>query len=151
MIDEFLSSYFCNDPQKQSDLMQLVISEFLTFDIKRQAFDFIIDKNFTEFRTKNPDFSNKINNLMKQRNILAHWMTDTSEDGIKIFEKGELRFVRFKSKSKNSSNFKLYSQDEVNVWIKTSNDIANILLDFLNANNPSESASGATSETSTGL
>lgn len=149
LIDEFLSRYFCgNDPDKKRDLMELIICEPLNFDIKRLAFIEIVKKEYQDFLIKNPSFKSDIDSIMKDRNILAHWLLDTSENGTTAMSRGEIMFVRFKVKTEKAVNTKIFDQGKIDELKDKIKAVVNGLSELLISMGPSNSASGAASEPS---
>lgn len=146
MIDEFLSSYFCDTPEKKKSLMENLISEFLTFDLKRQVFENVVDPNFIK---ENPLLISNLILLMKHRNVVAHWIMDTSDEGLKYFDKGERAFIRFKTKTKNTPNTKVYNQKTINDILKKAEETIKSLSALILSKESSNPGSGATSGQST--
>ena len=69
--------------------------------IKKTVFCLIIEKRYPEFIKKHPKLSADLSDIGTSRNILAHWLLDTSDSGV---ESNEFRFVKIKNVS-NSEPF----------------------------------------------
>ncbi|MCW3106442.1 MAG: hypothetical protein JWQ09_948 [Segetibacter sp.] len=102
-IDDYLAWYFSGNDKQRVDLLNLVFSVKETpFDFKRQIFEFIIERDYNDTYIANKQVFKNIEYIMKERNILAHYLLDTSEAGIdKFIATKELEFVKFKGKTEN--------------------------------------------------
>lgn len=109
VIDEYLTNYFCGeDEEKRKVLMySLFGTNRITLDSKRQLFEDIIKKDKPDFVKKHPYLKKDLIYIAEQRNILAHYMLNSSDDGINNHDshiefvnfKGERKIIRFEEKT----------------------------------------------------
>lgn len=99
LMDEFLSRHFCSDTEKKKEFFELIIAtERMSFSSKIQIFEFIFKKHHATLTTKFPKIFSDIKNLNDERNIVAHYLLDTSPNGKKVFEEaGIIGFVKFRN------------------------------------------------------
>jgi len=98
-IDEALSRHFCSDPKKRLEIMQVVFgTDRLGFSNKVSMFQFICETHYSDFLKENPKMLSELKSLIEERNIVAHYMLDTSDEAGGAFLNGELRFIKFQNK-----------------------------------------------------
>lgn len=98
-MSEYISRYFTKIEEKRNDLMNLFLCEKVSFETKRVAFEYILKKKNPNILIEYPDMVKDIIELMNHRNIIAHYMLDSSESGISLFNKNELSFIKFSHKN----------------------------------------------------
>jgi hypothetical protein len=99
LIDEAISRHFCEDLQRKKELMELILSnERIGFYNKVQVFEYIFKTHRPEFVNANPNIFSDIKKLIDERNIVAHYLLDTSEAGKKEYiNNGKIGFVKFRN------------------------------------------------------
>ena len=120
LIDESISRHFCSDAEKKTELMELILcNERISFHSKIQVFQYIFDKHKKEFVSNNLNIFSDIKKLNDERNIIAHYLLDTSETGKKTFkETGNIGFVKFRNSTetiwRTNSDYNNYHSLTVN-------------------------------------
>ena len=99
LIDEAVSRHFCADLEKKKELIELMLSnERIGFYNKVQIFEYIFKTHRPEFVKANPNIFSDIKKLIDERNIVAHYLLDTSETGkSEYINNGKLGFVKFRN------------------------------------------------------
>jgi hypothetical protein len=102
-IDEFLAIHFCSQKDRKKELFELVLQQ-MNFINKLTIFEKLLKKHKPDFYKTHKDMiSSKdgIRWLYKYRNVLAHDLLDTTENGIKLFiqDSTVFRFYNFKNNS----------------------------------------------------
>jgi len=96
MIDKWLSEYFCNHKGRADDLFYLILChDRLGFEAKRQVFCYIVEHKCTEFFRAHPTLNKDLSFIIEQRNILAHYTIDTTDEGLDAIDVG---FLKVKNK-----------------------------------------------------
>lgn len=99
-IDEYLCLHFCKTQEQRTELMDLVFgTERMTFDLKKQIFKIISSRYHPNFSKENPIIHSDIKIIVETRNIFAHYLLDTTENGIKEFDQQDkiIGFIKFKN------------------------------------------------------
>lgn len=98
-IDEFISKYLCDTEEKQKEIFELILAnERMSFNSKIQVFEFLCKKHEKDFYNSNPDIFKDIKVLNDERNIVAHYFLDTSENGKRGFlENEKIGFIKFRN------------------------------------------------------
>ncbi|HEX7414214.1 MAG TPA: hypothetical protein VF411_09230 [Bacteroidia bacterium] len=100
-IDEYLSRYFCQEKEKQKDLFEMILGSRLSWLPKLQVFTLILETHKKEFLLKHSNFIKDLEKLSAERNIVAHSLLDTSEEGRKEYKENQsIGFVRFRDGTK---------------------------------------------------
>ncbi|NOW97959.1 hypothetical protein [Mucilaginibacter sp. SG564] len=110
-VDSYITNYFTSDETKVVDMHLLFLGDNrISFDAKRQIFihlamkyDLLWYNEYKSFRVhpepkKFYSMNNDLDYLTQQRNILAHRIVDTTEDGRLDNEK--ISFLSFKNEAK---------------------------------------------------
>jgi hypothetical protein len=120
-IDDYLSSYFCNDEIKGNELKEMLwFTERIALGGKKDIFFILIKRNKKDFLVKYPDFIDKLDKLIPHRNIFAHRSIDYSES---ILDKPHVEVV-FKRYDSGKSKPKTYTVEDVQ---NLTNDIKEVL------------------------
>jgi hypothetical protein len=99
LFDDYLSKYFCDTEERRNDLKGLILCEKVSLNDKRFVFDFLLKKKNPEVIKKYPEITKDLIAAIESRNVIAHYLLDTSEDGVKqFFEDGRIGFARFNHK-----------------------------------------------------
>ncbi|MGY4537020.1 hypothetical protein ACVW0P_001434 [Mucilaginibacter sp. UYNi724] len=94
IIDNWLAKYFCNNEKRKNEFFDLILChDRLTYSSKVAVFVFIIQSHCKDFLKTYPYLAKDLNEIAEKRNILAHWLLDTSDTGI---DKGEIHFIKAK-------------------------------------------------------
>lgn len=97
LIDKWLAKYFCNNEDRSSDLYNLILChDRLGFEAKRQVFCYIVENKCPIFFKLHPTLNKDLAYIIEQRNVLAHYLIDTTEDAINATEVG---FLKMKNKT----------------------------------------------------
>jgi len=99
LIDEIIAQHLCETREKQVEIFELILgNERMGFSNKIQVFEYIIKTYRQSLFTLNPKIFADLKNLNAERNIVAHYLLDTSENGIKVFEQNRsIGFVKFRN------------------------------------------------------
>jgi hypothetical protein len=84
--------------------MSLILcTDRITFRAKLDVFRLILIKKYPQFLADNPNFyKDLVHYTIEERNIMAHYLFDTSEGYIEKFNNGgKIGFVKFKVSSDN--------------------------------------------------
>lgn len=115
VIDNWLADFFCTNKKRSKALFELILChDRLGVEAKRQVFLFIIQNYCNDFLKEYPNTSKDLTFIIEKRNILAHWLLDTSDHGI---ESGNLKFVKFKN-STESQEFTLEIIEDMKAKLK---------------------------------
>lgn len=130
LIDETISRHFCNDIEKRKEFFELIIAnERMSFNSKIQVFEYLFRKYQKNFISNFPAVFSDIKKLNEERNIVAHYLLDTSDDGQeKMRKENKIGFVKFR----NSSETLWRDQEDINKWHLLLVKYINALQDFLN-------------------
>ena len=95
VIDDFIANYFCSDPVKRDELMELVLTnERYSLSSKIEVMVRIIKLHYKEFFNQYPNIKGELDFISEKRNVLAHVLLDTTNEGI---ENEVMGFIRFKN------------------------------------------------------
>lgn len=99
LIDEAISRHLCAEEDKKTELMELILcNEKIGFYNKILVFEYIFKKHKKNFVSNNTNIFSDLKKLIDERNIAAHFLLDTSENGRLSFqEKGIIGFVKFRN------------------------------------------------------
>jgi hypothetical protein len=115
IIDAYLACYFCNDPNKRDELNDLLFSASagsgMNFEPKRVVFAILFQKHKKDFYKENKKFFDLISSCIKHRNVIAHYLLDTSPEAIAKFSiDKKLPFIKYKEVTENV----YYSDSQLN-------------------------------------
>ena len=83
LMDEYISDYFCPEPNKKAELMDIVIcTKRITFESKAQILRCILDKKDLNNKKENKKIFNDLIDIAEKRNMLAHYMSDATDQAI---------------------------------------------------------------------
>ena len=99
LIDTYISFHFCSDKDRQKEFYELIIAnERMTFSSKIQVFEYLLKKHKKNFVSKYFAIFSDLKNLNEERNIVAHYLLDTSPEGIERYIKDKsFGFVKFRN------------------------------------------------------
>ncbi len=99
LVDEFISRHFCETREKQKEIFELILAnERMGLGNKIQVFEFIIKTHKKECLALNPSIFADLKKLSDERNIVAHYLLDTSKNGRKVFQESKrIGFVKFRN------------------------------------------------------
>lgn len=99
MIDGYLANYFCTTSKSKKSLKELILcTDRITFGNKREVFQFILETENPAFLKKHPNFLKNITEIIKERNIVAHYWLNTSDEAIsKIETEPTIELIKFKN------------------------------------------------------
>jgi hypothetical protein len=124
LIDNYITSYFCSDEVKKKEFFEMISSERLSFDAKRQILLFLLETHNEDFYKTHKESLGYLQIIMRQRNVLAHYMLDTSIEGREFYKKGEIVFVRFLNKKENIH----HTTETINLLKKQIDECVKVLL-----------------------
>ncbi len=129
LIDESISRHFCTTTDKQKEFFELIIAnERMTLNSKIQVFEFIFKKHHNDLIKSVSEIFSDLKKLNEERNIVAHYLLDTSEDGRKMFNDfKKIGFVKFR----NSTETLWRSNDDVNKWHELTRKYIRFMEEFL--------------------
>jgi hypothetical protein len=109
-IDTYISKYFCKDPDKQKELMELIIcTDRITFSSKQQVLKVLLEKNNPNFLNDNENILKDITTITEHRNIFAHYWLVTSDEMAKWVNEKKTVFIKFK----NTIDYIEYDKDKM--------------------------------------
>lgn len=99
LIDEFLGRFFCSDPTRQAVLFDALLgTERITFENKRQIFQFVCERHYVQIKKENKDLFKDISTIIEHRNVLAHNLLNTTIDGYnKFISNKSISVIKFKN------------------------------------------------------
>ncbi|MDP4131124.1 MAG: hypothetical protein Q8939_13255 [Bacteroidota bacterium] len=135
-MDIFISGYFRLTPEKQGELMLLVLGSVAVAN-KNSILEYILSIDRVDgkldHRFNIKQYLKKIRDIENERNIFAHLPVDLSDEAQKIFKEkiGTITFVRMRPGSENKSPAlgipKIYDESRINAAIKKVEDVNKIL------------------------
>jgi hypothetical protein len=94
IIDNWLAKYFCKNKKRQKEMFELILChDRLTYSSKVQVFIFLVQNHCKQFQNEHPAFAKDLAEIGEKRNMLAHWLLDSTYDAV---AKKELRFIKAK-------------------------------------------------------
>jgi hypothetical protein len=98
-IDDFISSYFCQDSDKKRELMELIIyTNRMIFENKVQVLKFLLERHNPDVLKSSPTFINDIlQKIIPERNIFAHYWLVTSTELTDYLKENKTVVVRYKN------------------------------------------------------
>jgi hypothetical protein len=98
-MDYYIASHFCKDNNLRREFMSLIVStDRITFESKRQVLKVLIETYNKDFSAANPKIFSDLIKIMENRNQLAHYMINPSEESQKKFtNNGTITFKKFKN------------------------------------------------------
>lgn len=105
LIDEVLSRHFCDNKEKRKELFELILgTERIGLGNKILVFQFVFKKHKKAFIRKHPGIFRELIKINQERNIVAHYLLNTSESAVEKFvNKNEFEFVKFRNSTENLS------------------------------------------------
>ena len=97
IMDTYIAKHFCQDDSKVYELAALILAPRIQWREKLEIFRVLIGKYNLDFADKYKNYYSEINSIIEHRNYFAHLPVDFTDDGISLFEKGIIRFLRFKN------------------------------------------------------
>ncbi|TKC03418.1 hypothetical protein [Pedobacter cryotolerans] len=95
-IDEYLCCHFSYEKEKQIEMMDLVFgSKLLPFDFKKQIFVHLLSLNDNIFLNRNKKIDKSLTEFIRVRNILAHYILDTTPETVNAFDYSEIKLIKF--------------------------------------------------------
>lgn len=112
-IDKFIAAHFCKTQEVKTEFIELIIStDRMTFEGKRQIFQFLVEKYHKDFLKKNQTIFKDISKVLEYRNKFAHYDLYGSFDAIQYFhERGSIFLVKFKNDTKHIEFTKAYMEE----------------------------------------
>jgi viroplasmin and RNaseH domain-containing protein len=110
LMNIFLVKYYCDSKDKEQDLLETVFAtNKITYDNKRDTIFALLKKDrFANFAFKK-ELCDKLQEIGVDRNVFAHYVINISDDGMELFRKGLISFIKFK----NYSQAKTYTENEI--------------------------------------
>lgn len=97
LIDRYISEYFCNVPDRATELMDMILAtKRITFDSKAQVFRAILDKIYPDKKKENAGIAKDLQFIAEERNMLAHFFLDVSHDILSNFSEKNGAFTLLK-------------------------------------------------------
>lgn len=128
LIDETIARYFCDTNEKRGELLEIVLgNEKINFSSKVTTLKVLFDKYKPLILVDNPNMFKDINSLIELRNILAHYMLDTTTKGLERAGQGHICFVKFK----HTTTVMCYTFDELKARVEEINKYVKIFREFL--------------------
>lgn len=97
-IDDYLAHYFCYKPKyRRQELIEMILSsDAMTFEKKKNIFKVVLKKHRPTIEREYPDLFPFLNSIIINRNIFAHYVLDTSTEGLKRYP-NEIGFIKYKN------------------------------------------------------
>jgi hypothetical protein len=144
IMEIYIAEHFTNDLSKIQELIVLILAPRMTLSQKREVFYYLVETHNKEFFDKNSVVMGKLNDLVVERNIFAHWPVDFGPEAINIYNKyAAVTFVKFKnmkdSVTKESliGEIRRFTQKDINDKIKLFHDCNAVLRKLIGMNGPS--------------
>lgn len=100
VIDEFICRHFCEKEERKIELIEsLMATKRISFDSKMAIARFIIDSHYTWFKDKYPSCFKDVTSIIEHRNIFAHYLLDTSDQGFENLRSNVIGFIKFDRKT----------------------------------------------------
>lgn len=129
IIERYIAVMLC-EPEKVDELIDLILgNERITFEAKKQVFKVMVEKYDNVFAKDGQVFKD-LDEIIKKRNIMAHYLLDSSPEFINTFNFTDIRFIKFKDKRKPV----IYKKQEIEDYFKLIDDTVdklNIFIDFV--------------------
>ena len=112
-INQFISEYFVSDGQKRNDFVAVFFSTTgLNFRHKRKILNHIIktDNRFNLFLASNPNFITNLDNIVSNRNDMAHSTLHSTKDNIDKFNGDNFQLHCYKP-----DNQKIFKEKTIDV------------------------------------
>ncbi len=130
LIDETISRYFCDTNEKRLQLLEIVLgNEKINFSNKVTTLKVLFDKHkpIPTIINENPNMFKDIVSLIELRNILAHYMLDTSNAGLARAKKGTIGFMKYK----HTTTLISYTFDELKARVDEISKYVGVFRNFL--------------------
>ncbi len=134
MMEIYISERFSSEDEKIQELIMLIIAPRMTLSQKKEVFDFLLEKYHPEFRNANIETLNKIQGLIFQRNVFAHWPVEFSQSAMNTYDtKTAITLVKLKNfRDEKTKQLQLgekfeYNQDKTNEWLNTFIEVNKVL------------------------
>ncbi|MEI2749835.1 MAG: hypothetical protein V9E88_13920 [Ferruginibacter sp.] len=128
LMDRFIANHFTADDKKQMELIELIFAtKRISFESKRQIFKFLAEKYYSSKFTDLEKLVARLKDIEDIRNIVAHYMLDTTEKGYENLKNNIIGFVKFH----NNTEIITYSNDKVKEIFKMIREHQKILFDAL--------------------
>lgn len=124
LIYSIIRNYSFDSPEDFDNILKLFVNGSLRIDIQLRLLDRCIKKLKTNIDVESSNIDLHINSLFIYRNMLAHWMLDTSEVSMNKFKSHKVFYLIERDKSN-----KLIGKEEFNA-----EKCSNILLNSTNIN-----------------
>lgn len=131
LMDKYISEYFCNIPDKATELMDMILAtKRITFDSKAQVFRTILDNLYPDKKKENSAIAKNLQFIAEERNMLAHYFLDTSPDILSNFseENGAFTLLKIeKTRTREIFSFNRIRKigDLVTLYIEAINEMIN--------------------------
>ena len=97
LIDETISRHFSATNEKRGELLEVVLgNEKITFYNKIITLKILFEKHKPDIFINNTKMFKEILDLIELRNVLAHYMLDTTAEAFVKYKEGKIGFVKFK-------------------------------------------------------
>jgi hypothetical protein len=97
LMDKYISEYFCDTPDRATELMDMILStRRITLDSKADVFRVILDKLYPEKKKENSAIAKDFKFIVEERNMLAHYFLDVSPDILNNFSEQNGAFTLLK-------------------------------------------------------
>ncbi|MEJ5996100.1 hypothetical protein WG904_16850 [Pedobacter sp. Du54] len=136
LIDEYLSNHFCKTQKSVVEIMDLIFgNKLITFESKHQVFREILNRHNKDFQSANKTIHKDIDEIIRIRNIMAHYLLDTEWDVVEGFSINEISFIKFDKKRKKE----VFTIDKISSHLKMLDETINKII-ILNSQTKSSSA-----------
>lgn len=135
-IEFIIGRHFCETNDEIDEIIMVIIAPRVSFSQKKDILDYLFDLYYNEFKTKHSSILNRLEKIIKWRNIFAHWSLDFSEKSMKAFNDNHLiSFVKLKNYKADGVHYlgdvTSYSELDINTMISEMNEYVEVLDLFL--------------------
>lgn len=105
LIDDIIKNTLFNDKEEFNFYLELFgLKDKLNGTIKSKSIKHCLEKYDKKKGTDTKMIRELLDNLTVKRNMMAHWILDTSEEGIELYNKeGKFKFIRNNEKSQQET------------------------------------------------
>lgn len=99
LMDDIIAKTTFDTEQEYHNFMDIVERKDLSMPIKKKLFKICLDKYVAKYGHDLTMTKDNIDLIVDKRNVVAHWMVDTSAEGVSLYQNSQT--VRFMKTAKN--------------------------------------------------
>lgn len=118
LMDDIIAKTTFGTEEEYYHYMDILDRKDLPMVIKKKMFKLCIDKHATKHNIDLSTLKATIDHIIDSRNVLAHWVTDTSIEGKRLFT--QEKTIRFIKRGKdNQPEYKSFKEEQIKKLEKT--------------------------------